>query len=250
MGGWDNSSAKNDVWRSTNNGATWTQMTATAGWTPRYYHSTVAMPDGSIVLMGGWEGWIGPKNDVWRSTNNGVNWTQMTANAEWSARYWHSSVAMPDGSIVLMGGGGSPMSDVWRSTNNGATWTQMTASAEWLGKTAHTTVAMPDGSIVLMGGGGSPMNDVWRFQPVGSSEQSPSHTYTTPGIYQVAPQVYNAEGYNSTRKVGYITVMAPVVTNVTSKIGIFRQTNGIWSLDSNGSYVWDSLRQEPKLGFT
>ena len=61
------------------------------------------MPDGSIVLMGGYDSGS-PKNDTWRSTDNGATWTQVNASAGWSARYAHSSVAMPDGSIVLMGG--------------------------------------------------------------------------------------------------------------------------------------------------
>ena len=122
----------NDTWRSTDNGATWTQMTANAGWSARQGHSSVVMPDGSIVLMGGFDGSF--KKDVWRSTDNGATWTQMTANAGWSARQGHSSVVMPDGSIVFMGGLESnynPKNDVWRSTNNGIMWTLMTSSAEW-----------------------------------------------------------------------------------------------------------------------
>ena len=120
----------NDVWRSTDNGATWTQMTANAGWAVRSQFSSVAMPDGSIVLMGG-TGIMGALyNDVWRSTDDGATWTQVTVHAGWSARSGHSSVAMPDGSIVLMGGqtltaGNGFLNDVWRSTDNGATWTQM-----------------------------------------------------------------------------------------------------------------------------
>ena len=54
----------NDVWRSADNGATWTQVNASAGWTARWAHTSVAMPDGSIVLMGGSDG--GYKHDVWR----------------------------------------------------------------------------------------------------------------------------------------------------------------------------------------
>ncbi|PKL58742.1 MAG: hypothetical protein CVV34_01110, partial [Methanomicrobiales archaeon HGW-Methanomicrobiales-5] len=129
----------------------WTQMTATAGWSGRDGHTSVTMPDGSIVLMGGLGG--GLKNDVWRSTDNGVTWTPVTASAGWSARYLHTSVVMPDGSIVLMGGNdGGLKNDVWRSTDNGATWTLVTASADWSARKSHTSVAMPDGSIVLMGG--------------------------------------------------------------------------------------------------
>jgi parallel beta-helix repeat protein len=78
------------------------------------------MPDGSIILMGG----VGPglKNDVWRSTNNGATWTQVTAAAGWTARYQHASVAMPDGSIVLMGGYRNIIqdNDVWRLNTVGS----------------------------------------------------------------------------------------------------------------------------------
>ncbi len=237
MGGYDGN-FKNDVWRSMDNGVSWTQMTTSAGWSARYLHSSVAMPDGSIVLMGGYIFRNFPylkTNDVWRSTDNGATWTQMTGSAEWSGRTYHSSVAMPDGSIVLIGGDDASgyKNDVWRSTNNGATWTQVSSSAGWSARLSHSSVAMPDGSIVLMGGASS--DDVWRFQPAGSSAQNPSHTFTTPGTYEVALQVYNADGYTSTRKIGYI-VVTNAMSNATSKIGVF--LNGSWWLDYNGNGVW------------
>ena len=217
MGGYHDGGGGGDseVWRSTDNGAMWTLMTASAGWGQRFASSSVAMPDGSIILMGGYTG--NNRNDVWRSTDNGATWTQMTANAGWSARRSHSSVAMPDGSIVLMGGRDGK-NDVWRSTDNGATWTQITASAGWTGRQWHSSIAMPDGSIVLMGGvdnnNGSDRNDVWRLVPTGSPLQNPLHTYTTAGSHQVALQAYNAVGYTSTRKMGYITVTPlPPVAN-------------------------------------
>ncbi len=161
MGGNDGS-RKNDVWRSTDNGETWTRMISSADWSARYGHTSVVMPDGSIVLMGGYDG--SNKRDVWRSTDNGETWTRMTSSAGWSARQYHTSVVMPDGSIVLMGGyDGSNKRDVWRSTDNGATWTRMTSSAGWSARQYHTSVVMPDGSIVLMGGNdGRRKNDVWR----------------------------------------------------------------------------------------
>jgi len=145
---------------------------ASAGWSGRYDHSSVAMSDGSIILMGGRDK-SGRLNDVWQSTDNGVTWTQQTASAEWSGREGHASVAMPDGSIILMGGRDKSgrLNDVWQSTDNGVTWTQQTASAEWSGRERHASVAMPDGSIILMGGcdnsGGSytasgRLNDIWR----------------------------------------------------------------------------------------
>ena len=65
--------------------------------------TSVVLPDGSIVLMGGGDGG-GYKNDVWRSTDQGATWAQMTSNADWTGRTEHTSVALPDDSIVLMGG--------------------------------------------------------------------------------------------------------------------------------------------------
>ena len=174
MGGSDGITGyKNDVWQSTNNGLTWTQMTTSAGWSARYSHSSVAMPDGSIVLMGGYDGFSGFKNDTWRSTNNGLTWTQMTASAGWSARAGQRSVAMPDGSIVLMGGGDWTIGkhDVWRSTDYGATWTLVNESAVGI-TSGHSCVVMPDSSIVLMGGlayGPVYKNDVWRSTDYGTT---------------------------------------------------------------------------------
>ncbi|MCX6696905.1 MAG: PKD domain-containing protein [Methanoregula sp.] len=255
MGGYDGNYYhiyKNDVWRSIDNGATWNQMNASAGWSGRSFFSSVAMPDGSIVLMGGWSYPYNKLcNDVWRSTDKGATWTQMTASAGWSARYLHSSVAMPDGSIVLMGGQvwGGYKNDVWRSTDNGATWTQQTATAGWSARNRFSSVAMPDGSIVLMGGCDnsydSYKNDVWRFMPVGSSARNPSHTYTATGIYPVALQAYNTGGYNSIRKTGYITVTAESGADTT---GVYRPGTGFylkkvagsWSPTQDQYLTWDT----------
>jgi hypothetical protein len=155
-----------DVWRSVDGGVSWTQMKPNDanGWSPRYGHRTVLMPDGSIVLTGGYTFGTGRhQNDVWQSTDKGATWTLVNASAGWAGRILHTCVVMPDGSIVLMGGA-APNSvyfnDIWRSTDNGATWTRL-PDPGWVPRFAHTSVLMPDGSIVLMGGwNGSERNDV------------------------------------------------------------------------------------------
>ena len=107
---------------------------------------------------------------------------------------------------------------------------------------------MPDGSIVLMGGyrWSAIKNDVWRFMPVGSSAQNPSHTYTTPGTYQVTLQAYNAGGYNSTRKTGYITIQESSAT-----VAMFRgnpQHTGVF--DNGGIEPTNQAKWHFPIGFT
>jgi len=167
----------NDVWRSTTQGVTWTQQTASAGWSARRNPSVVSMPDGSIVIMGG-----GIRsspyctNDVWRSTDNGATWTCMTSGAVWSPRQYFSSVCLSDGSIVIMGGLNSltsiPTNDVWKSTDSGATWTQLTDDT-WSIRSALGSTTL-SGDIVVVVGGRNPdtdvwYNDVWKYAPLGAS---------------------------------------------------------------------------------
>jgi hypothetical protein len=248
MGGYDGSRRK-DVWRSTDHGATWTQVTANAGWSARNAPSSGVLPDGSIVLMGGNDG-SSRKNDVWRSGDMGATWTQMTPGAGWSARYNHGDVVLPDGSIILMGGDSSAISmlnDVWQSPDQGATWIQLT-TAGWSARYGQTSVVLPDGNIVLMGGyddnsGGK--NDVWRLPTATSSVQNPAHTYTLPGMYPVALQAYNSNEYNSTLKTGYIMVtgtmapMAKFVSNSTEGVDQLGVQFTDISPGTSTSWNWD-----------
>ena len=146
----------------------WLQLTPTASWSPRISFSGITLPDGSVVIMGGWDGNYtgGHTNDTWRSTDNGVTWTLMNASSGWSARYGHTSVVCPNGNIVLMGGedNSGRKNDTWRSVDNGATWTLLNASSGWTARYYATSVAMQDGGIILMGGrsNGTIKNDTWR----------------------------------------------------------------------------------------
>ncbi|HPA09104.1 MAG TPA: kelch repeat-containing protein, partial [Methanoregulaceae archaeon] len=173
MGGYVSSGGyRNDTWRSTDRGETWTQMNASSGWSARQGHTSEVMPDGSIVLMGGYDG-TSLRNDVWRSVDNGASWMQVASNAGWSARHCHCSAVIPDGSLVVMGGNdGDWKNDVWRSIDSGITWEQIAVNAEWMTRSTHSCVVMPDGSIVLMGGSNGntgSWNDVWRSTDRGES---------------------------------------------------------------------------------
>ncbi len=130
-------------------------------------------------LMGGKDG-TGYKSDVWRSTDNGRNWTLMTAGAGWSARSGHSCVVVqgPPDHIILMGGenSGGYLNDVWMSEDYGVTWTQKTANAWPSPRSGHSSVVMHDGSIVVMGGyggGSNYFNEVYRSTTNGATWEGP-----------------------------------------------------------------------------
>jgi len=197
-------------------------VNASAGWEGRQFHTSVALPSGSIILMGGWSN-SGYLNDVWRSDDYGATWICVNASAGWTERESPVAVAMPDGSIVLMGGFDNDLTrnDAWRSTDGGTTWTQL-PDADWTARKWHSSAVLPDGSILVMGGtprGSDRLNDVWRLQTAGSLIQNPVHTYTVPGTYKVTLLAYNANGCSTTQ--GSITVkislpIADFTANVTA----------------------------------
>lgn len=243
MGGRDGSNYLNDVWLSTDNGATWTEINPGADWSARHAQSSVALSDDSIVVTGGYNGAY--LDDVWRSTDNGATWTEINSSPGWSAREIHSSVVLPDGSIVMIGGlDGSSINDMWMSTDNGTTWTEANSSCGWSARYAHSSVALPDGSIVVMGGyDGSNQNDVWSLNTAGSTEQNPTHTYTSAGTYQVTLQAFNPAGYDSIVQADYITAAVTPVANFSSNVTEGAIPLSVYftdlSLNSPTSWFWD-----------
>jgi hypothetical protein len=117
-----------DVWRSTDKGLTWTRINSSVNWGGgtnggKTMASSVVMPDGSIVFMGGFNGSSQYTKDVWRSGNNGVTWERINQSPEWNARYDHSSVVTKNGTVLIIGGyysGGDWVRDIWNFTPTGS----------------------------------------------------------------------------------------------------------------------------------
>lgn len=212
----------NDVWRSADGGVTWTLMNASAPWTPRGAAEAVVTYSNDIILMGGTTQMVlhGPDpteyvvtNETWKSSDYGATWTLVNASPGWQARADFDATIQPDDTILISGGGQNGTSpnilrDTWKSHDGGATWANLTTSAGYGIATGWGGwYSMPDGSIVHDPGVGDSAYNftaVDRMQPVGSSVQNPSHTYSAPGTYLVAMQVYN----DSTKSVqqAYLTV--------------------------------------------
>lgn len=188
----------NDVWRSTDGGATWEEVAAEAPW-PARAGGAVAVHDGALYLLGGEVGFICQPfpgcdppyfNDVWKTTD-GVTWESVADAAAWSPRPGHQCESVDLGgtpTIVCFGGFGQDVNpiDVWASAD-GQVWTQIdsspwnaTVSEEGRYDFDSTVVVVPHSSgpllgIITVGGDretfefGDPENwlrvddDVWWF---------------------------------------------------------------------------------------
>ena len=163
------------VWRSTDDGASWSLINSTAGLKP--YASMVSLSNDHLVVCGG-EMYT---NKTWRSTDEGVTWTLVNSSSGWTGRHSLALVRTPNNTIILSGGSSGASvtkNDVWVSTDEGNTWVQQTASAEWSPRYNHETTVLSDNTIILVGGSNAstPVTDVWRSTNMGVSWSNMSTT--------------------------------------------------------------------------
>lgn len=156
----------NDVW-SSEDGKNWKLELANAPWSKRT-HGQALVFDGKMWIIGG--GTRAPKanslNDVW-SSEDGVNWTQVTNSAAWAPRIWFSTVVYRDRMWVLGGWADSGnIGDVWYS-KDGKTWTEFKSDVKWSKRHEHAAFVFKD-RIWVAGGAAEPNylldSEVWSLK--------------------------------------------------------------------------------------
>lgn len=153
---WDD--FRNDVWSSVD-GKEWRQVVSKASWSARRGHGLVVFKDKLWVLGGAVSSGRRDEtpsrflNDVW-SSDDGVNWTEVTGNAAWSAREVSTSLVLGNRMWVI---GGANKRDVWSSAD-GKNWTQVTGQAHW-GERGGNGGLVFDNKLWIFGG--VEKNDVW-----------------------------------------------------------------------------------------
>jgi hypothetical protein len=162
--------SRNDVWYS-QDGANWTQATASAPWAGRGAMSAAVFKD-QMWIMGGFqaENYQGFQHfdDVWCSSD-GVNWQCIVEHAPWGERAMHQSVVFND-RLWVIGGGQydtaypnnikANYADVW-STADGVNWVKE-CDAPWAARRFHASVVYDDKMWVIAGYGDTGnLNDVW-----------------------------------------------------------------------------------------
>ena len=152
----------NDVWYS-ENGIDWIAATLSAGFSPRWGHTSVVF-NNKIWVIGGTSDGVTGLNDVWYS-ENGIDWIAATLSAGFSPRWGHTCEDIPYSKIILIGGtpdGINGLNDVWE-TKNGKEWELVTSNAGFSGRWGHKCCYIQIGNIVVIGGRdkNNYFNDVW-----------------------------------------------------------------------------------------
>lgn len=98
----------NDVW-SSEDGIRWERHMEHCPWDPREYHE-IAVFDGLIWVMEGWNHQSGNRNDVWYSPD-GTHWQELPGTP-WKERHAASVVAHDNALWVIAGN--NMASDVWK----------------------------------------------------------------------------------------------------------------------------------------
>lgn len=128
-----------------------------AQFSPRYRQTTLVFKD-KIWIIGGSNQYAGDDstflNDVW-SSDNGIDWTLINSNPDFSPREGHASVVFKDKMWVIGGktatsGTDVTAKDIWYS-EDGLNWTQATDNASFGGIAFHKLVVFKD-KLWLIGG--------------------------------------------------------------------------------------------------
>jgi hypothetical protein len=172
LGGYSpDSGYKNDIW-STTDGINWKQESAFASWPVREGHDVLVFQD-KLWLIGGvrYDKNISSAskntkelfNDVWYS-DDGVNWKEATAHAEWPAR-WDMGVGVFQNKLWLVDGmifGSKMYNDVWYS-DNGVNWTLATDNPPFVPRQGNFLTEYK-GKLWVIGrldGVNGGANDIW-----------------------------------------------------------------------------------------
>lgn len=145
----------------------------------RVHHASAMLPDGRVLITGGedidrlYEFGAGTRLALLRSSAifdpSTDSWSRTGPLA--SPRTGHSAVALPDGRVVVLGGGSSP----YRLDERVEIWTAgrfRRAGALITARVGHTATLLGDGRVLIAGGrdaSGAPIANVEIYDPASRS---------------------------------------------------------------------------------
>jgi hypothetical protein len=156
------------VWRTGDQGASWTRHTN--GLTDPAAHALLAVPNGS----GGHDILVGTSTGVFRSTDDGASWSPINSGIANLSIYALASGSNGSGGTNLYAGAGGFVGKVFRSTDNGASWTDASSGLPVGQANLNAVVTTPSGTIIAGTG-----NGIYRSTNLGASW---TRVFTLPGL--------------------------------------------------------------------
>ena len=174
--------SSDEVWRSSDDGLTWDQVAGGTRFTERGNHEAVVL-NGALYVIAGTAGGGGftALDDVWRSTDRGVNWSRVTpagGSVEFPMDHGFASAVLGSAMYVMGGIQRTPfmrLDEVWKSTDRGVTWTHVNESAapsdKFSARSGHAAVVLRSagaaklyviGGRTTSGAGADGLDDVWE----------------------------------------------------------------------------------------
>jgi hypothetical protein len=245
VGGGDASNTVyNDVWRSTDNGVTWTRIQANAAFSARALFGYCVYA-GRMWITGGFTSivanhWLvsSSTQDVW-SSSDGITWIQATAAAGFGRRSYHTMTVANNLTYLAAGADntGATPADFWASSD-GITWTSMTGAALWTGRLNAALSAL--GSVLYLTGGvvsGTAQSQVYK-----STNGGTTWTLVTSSPGWSARQGHALITFNNT-----LWLFGGIDNAGTSKNDVWNSTDGLswtqvtaaagWGIRSSFAYT-------------
>jgi hypothetical protein len=160
------------VYRSTNQGTTFTQITTfDAGYRSGNIAFWGATQDATGIYVGQYN--LIPTKDlkciVWKSTDDGVTWTNIAA-AGWSSNHHVHALGVDPATGWLYATIGDNTGGVWRSKlKNGTDWVRKVGTTAGNAQYLFIAVEIADGYVYV--GDDMEQGRIWRFQDDGTSDE-------------------------------------------------------------------------------
>jgi hypothetical protein len=128
----------------------WTLVTATLA-TARFRHTATQLADGRVLIVGG----LGPSDtpvtfvEVYtENVANPATSTVTTASPMGSARDRHTATLLPNGDVLVAGGGATDVGETWSPATG--VWTP--TGSLGTNRFSHTSNVLIDGGVIVIGG--------------------------------------------------------------------------------------------------
>jgi hypothetical protein len=196
----------------------------------RCNHTATLLPNGKVLAAGGSQGTLPPPYGELSSAELydpvSGNWS-LTGSLQF-ARQNHAAVLLPDGTVLVAGGGGSyaAISSAERFDPTNGFWTA--ANSLKIARDAHTATWLPDGKALITGGRGTnhndlastelydPTNGVWTTSAAMKlARRSHAAALLPDGKLLVTGGYAGGKATNSVEVFDYLAAPAPTVTTLT-----------------------------------